>query len=63
MKTAKKDSIECYPFFMHQVYCASGYAKQGILLKKLLPKRYKTSPNKSHFLTSKMQSSYDAPFD
>ena len=40
-------------FLMHQFYCASGYAKQGILLKELLPKRYKTTPNKSHFLTSK----------
>lgn len=40
-------------FLMHQVYCASGHAKQGIPLKELLPKRYKTTPNKSHFLTSK----------
>ena len=54
MKTAKKDSVECYPFFLCiNFYCASGYAKQGILLKELLPKRYKTTPNKSHFLTSK----------
>ena len=46
---SKKDSIECYPFLMHQVYCASGHAKQDIPLKELLPKRYKTTPNKSHF--------------
>ncbi len=52
---SKKDSVECYPFSYASTLLCFRLRKARYTFERTTPqKRYKTTPNKSHFLTSKL---------